>query len=174
MFAGRRIERFSDRLRVISRLAAEQDSLLDNQNDPARQPPSAVPGLTKGHVFFRFSSRQCMLLIITLSVCFAVNRNNRIADFLFLISLIINEYSIYLIYSVIVALAIGKMARPGYEPSPSSRLTKDGRDSGCSSGSRADVFSVRLRSISGLVREQRHARGATVQGNSTRPGGADS
>ena len=80
MFAGKRIEKSSDRIRAIFRLAAEQDFLLDNQTDLARQRPIAASGLTKWQVFLRFSTRQSTLLIITLSVCFAINRNSQIDD----------------------------------------------------------------------------------------------
>ena len=174
MFAGKRIERIPDRLRAVSRLAAEQDCSLDNQTDPARQRPIAAAGLTTRQVFFRFSTRQSMLLVITLSVCFAVNRNNRSDDLLFIVFLIFNKYTMMLTCSVVVALAIGKMARSGDVLSPSGRRVQEGRDSGCSWGSRADTLSVRLRSISRLVREQLHSRGATVESDAASRGGADS
>jgi hypothetical protein len=111
MSAGKRIEKFSDRLHAISQLAAEQGSSLDRQTDPAQHRSVAAPGLTRWQVFFRFSTRQCMFLIITLSMCFAVNRNNHIDDLIFLFSMIFNP--IFILYLIVLALIAGKCALSG-------------------------------------------------------------
>jgi len=169
MLEGKRIETFSDRLRAISRLAAEQGPLLNDQTNPARQRTVAGPGLTWRQVFFRFSTRQAMVLIITLSSYFAANRNNRIDDVMYLIQ-ILDLPMFILIIITILFLVIRKASRPGRNAFPSGRPTQDGRDSGFFSGSRADVLTGRLRSFSRLVSEQRRARGEPSNDCSRRRG----
>jgi hypothetical protein len=169
MSAGKRIERFSERLRIISHLAAEQNPLLDRQGDLARNRSVAAAAPSRRQVFFRFSTRQSMLLVITLSICFAVNRHNHLDDFLFLLSFVVNPYSVTLMSVILLAWVIGKSARPGRDRLPSGRPIPDGRVPGDSSGSREDVLSERLRSLSRLVSEQRHPRGAPAERNSAIP-----
>ena len=87
--SGERIERFPAACCNISHLAAEQNPLVDRQADPARERSAAAATLTRRQVFFRFSTRQCMFLLVTLSMCFAVNRHNHFDDFIFLLALVV-------------------------------------------------------------------------------------
>jgi hypothetical protein len=157
---------FSDRLRAIAHLAAEQDSSLDSQTGTARHGSVAAPGLTKRQVFFRFSTRQSMLLIIILSIFLAVNRDNRIDDFLFVISFVFNRYCFMLIIIAALVSTIAKAARQGRNPCPSGRSIHGGRDPGDSWSRRAAALAGRLRLISRLVSEQRRSRGAPAGGDS--------
>jgi hypothetical protein len=174
--SGERIEGFSDRLRNISHLgaeqnplvdrhagpaperstaAAEQNPLVDRHADPAPERSSAAATLTRRQVFFRFSTRQSMFLLVTLSMCFAVNRHNHFDDFIFLLALVVNPYSVIILMFVILpAWAIWMRARAGRNPFPSGRSIPDGHVRGDSSGSREDVLTELLRSISRIVSEQ--------------------
>jgi hypothetical protein len=111
-----------------------------------------------------------MFLVITLSICFAVNRHNHFDDFVFLLSLVVNPYSVVILMFVsLLAWAIWMSARAGGDPFPSGRPIPDGRVRDDSSGSREDVLSERLKSISRLVSEQCHWRRARVEGDSKLP-----
>ena len=186
--AGERIERFSDRLRNISHLgaeqnalvdrqagsapercttAAEQNALVDRQAGPAPERCTAAATLTRRQVFFRFSTRQSMFLLVTLSMCFAVNRHNHFDDFIFLLGLVVNPYSVIILMFVIPsAWAIWMRARAGRDPCPSGRPIPDGRVRGDSSGSRKVVLTELLKSISRIVSEQCPWRRTRVEGDS--------
>jgi hypothetical protein len=164
--SGERIERFSDGLRNISHLAAEQNPLVDRQADPAPERCTAAATLTRRQVFFRFSTRQSMFLLVTLSICFAVNRHNHFDDFIFLLALVVNPYSVIILMFVILsAWAIWMRARAGRDPFPSGRPIPDGRVRGDSSGSREVVLTELLKSISRIVSEQCPWRRARVEGD---------
>jgi hypothetical protein len=185
--SGERIERFSDRLRNISHLGAEQnplvdrqagpapeqsttaeqDPLVDRQADPAPERSTAAATLTRRQVFFRFSTRQSMFLLVTLSMSFAVNRHNHFDDFIFLFTLVVNPYSVIILMFVILpAWAIWMRARAGRDPFPSGRPLPDGRVRGDSSGSREAVLTELLKSIARIVSEQCPWRRARVEGDS--------
>ncbi len=186
--SGERIERFSDRLRNISHLgaeqnpsvdrqagpapeqstaAAEQNPSVDRQADPAPERSTADATLTRKQVFFRFSTRQAMFLVVMLSMCFAVNRHNRFDDFIFLLALVVNPYSVIILMFVIFpAWAIWMRARAGRDPFPSGRPIPDGRVRGDSSGSREVVLIELLKSIARIVSEQCPWRRARVEGDS--------
>src|SRR5690349_12965560 len=70
----------SDRLRNISRLVAEQDPAPGSRVDPPRGPALPADRLAWWRAFLRFSTRQFMVLLVTLSICIAVNRHNHIGD----------------------------------------------------------------------------------------------
>ncbi|SIO45076.1 hypothetical protein SAMN05444166_4832 [Singulisphaera sp. GP187] len=69
-------------------------SQLTEENDPALSPlldPSNQAGQkTTRRDFFRYSNRQFMILISTLSLCFAVNRHNNIDDLIFILGFIMS------------------------------------------------------------------------------------
>ena len=98
-----RIERLSDGLRDISQLAAEQNPLLDRQADPVPERSKVSATLSRRQVFFRFSTRQSMLLLVTLSICFAVNRDNHFDDFIFVLFQVVNPYSVFILTFVILS-----------------------------------------------------------------------
>jgi hypothetical protein len=139
--SGERIEGFSERLRNISHLgaeqnplvdrhagpapersssAAEQNPLVDRHADPAAERSSAGATLTRWQVFFRFSTRQSMFLLFTLSICFAVNRHNHFDDFIFLLALVVNPYSV-IILTILVGIggwAVGRYVTPAGQTEP--------------------------------------------------------
>ena len=165
--SGERIGRFSDRLRNIGQLVAEQNPLVDRQADAAPERSEAATTLTRRQVFFRFSTRQSMFLLVTLSMCFAVNRHNHFDDFIFLLALVVNPYSVIILMFVIVpAWAIWMRVRAGRNPIPSGRPIPDGRFWSDSSGSREVALTELLKSISRIVSEQCPWRRARIEGDS--------
>jgi hypothetical protein len=135
--SGERIEGFSDRLRNISQLGPEQNTLVDLHADRAPERSSAAAPLTRWQVFFRFSTRQSMFLLVTLSMCFAVNRHNHFDDFIFLLALVVNPYAVIILMFVILpAWAIWMKARAGRNPFLSGRSNPAGLVRGDSSGIR--------------------------------------
>jgi hypothetical protein len=142
--------------------------LLDDQTNRVQHRSVAAGGLTRRHVFFRFSTRQCMVLIITLSVCFAVNRKNYIDDFIYVMSIFIK--AILPVWTPpILYLVFQKASRPGRNAFRPGRSMEDGHDPRFCSGSRADAMVGRLRSIARLVSEQRRGRGKLVDRDSATP-----
>jgi hypothetical protein len=165
--SGERIERFSGRLRNIGHLAEDQIPLVDRQADPAPERSTAAATLTRRQIFFRFSTRQSMFLLVTLSVCFAVNRHNHFDDFIFLLALVVKPYSVIILMFVILSgWAIWMRARARGSPFPPSRPIPNSRVRGDSSGSREDVLFEILKSISRIVSEQCPWRWAKVKGDS--------
>jgi hypothetical protein len=163
--SGERIKRVSDSLRNISHLAAEQNPSVDRDADPAPKRSAAVSALSGRQVFFRFSTRQFMFLLVTLSICFAVNRHNHFDDFIFLLALVVHPYSVIILMFVILpAWAIWMKVRPGRDPAFSCRPIPNGRVWGGSFASREVAIIELLKSISRAVSEQCPWRRARVVG----------
>lgn len=61
--------------------------------------------------FFRYSNRQFMLLICTLSVCFAVNRQNHIDDFIFALKFAPGRMAFWIVLPLVVLLLMARAIR---------------------------------------------------------------
>ena len=134
---------------------------------PGRDPSFTCRPIPNGgrQVFFRFSTRQSMFLLVTLSICFAVNRHNHFDDFIFLLALVVHPYSVIILMFVILpAWAIWMKVRPGRDPSFSCRPIPNGRVWGGSFASREVAIIELLKSISRVVSEQCPWRRARVEG----------
>jgi hypothetical protein len=100
--------------------AMDDDEEVDRQADPAPERSTAAATLTRRQVFFRFSTRQSMFLLVTLSICFAFNRHNHFDDFIFLLALVVNPYSV-IILTILVGIggwAVGRYVTPAGQTEP--------------------------------------------------------
>ena len=108
---GDRSDLFLGRLRDISRLASEQELSHQNSTDSPRHQSVPNERLTTRRDFFRYSNRQCMILISTLSLCFAVNRHNHVDDLLFVLKSIMSPTFLWILLIPVALLIMARAYR---------------------------------------------------------------
>lgn len=100
-FPGNRFGMFLGLLRGVSRRAADQvRSDKDSTDSTQHRSTSAEPWITRRD-FFRYSNRQFMVLIITLSLCFAVNRHNNVDDLVFVLRFMMSPTFLWILLTLV-------------------------------------------------------------------------
>jgi hypothetical protein len=104
-------DRLSDPLRDTSTCATEQDQSHQNSTVPLPHQSTPTERLTARRDFFRYSNRQFMILIITLSLCFAANRHNQVDDLVFLLRSVVSPTFLLTMMTLVAVLLSARAHR---------------------------------------------------------------